>query len=186
MNYSFGTEIYKMSDYPNVEIFDEEYNPLTINDIYLNNVVWCAESVDSSLLTILVSKETVNGVVNEIEYDSEYLRLKIDDVYYDTFPNIEKFYNIEVGTNGVFRLDVDNRIIALETSGDGTMKIAYLINGEIAEGIESGLRLKIFEGEMKVLMCDTRVSINDVTYSSVDDMFAFSMILMRAYLKMGL
>lgn len=169
--YIIITKKYELNDIANYEIYDNKYNLLTIDNIYLSDVVWCAKSLDGSLLTVLVSRETVNGTIEEIEYNMERSVVKIGDKYYKTFDDIEKFYNIGVGVAGLFRLDVDGKIIAVEARGDESMVFAYLITAKISSGIDSALELKLFDGEIKAVKCHTTVQIDNNYFSNSHDIY---------------
>lgn len=170
--YIFTTKTIKLDNYVNIEMVDKEFKDVNIDNIYINDAIWWAQSFEGNMMTIIVSKDTVDGTIEEMEFLGDSVKLKIRDNHYNTFKDIQKYYHLGIGVSGVFRLDIEGKIIWVETSGDETMNFAYMIMGKISSGIERALELKLFDGEMKSLMCDSKVIIDGKTYTSAEEMLA--------------
>lgn len=151
---------YELEDRENLYIYNEKYEQLTLNNIAQNNVLWIAESLDNDILTILVSKMTVDGKVTGTGTDSDgrkYIMLN-DEIYYFSAADVKIPL---IGEEGTFYLDISGKIADFKSQKSG-YSIGWLISAYPSDEDEEILMIKMFNGEVSIYECTEKLSYNGI------------------------
>ncbi len=153
-------------------LFDDK--PITLGDLKewdVISVLQSQNSIGKKLITIYVSRNTVEGKIEEIVNsgdDKEVLiegkSYKIADNYLAAV-NSERFdaKNITLNMEGTFYLSKDGYIAGVDTSKSTMIKTGYLISAGVKSGIESTAQIKIYtsDGKVKIFDCETNMEYYD-------------------------
>lgn len=124
---------------------------------------------EATVIKVYVSDEKVTGKVTEIE-DGKY---KIGDNSYETAANYKEASRpeIKLGDEGIFYLDTEGKIAAVDTETKAGSNYAYLINAAKSGTIDSKVQFKIYtkDGEEKVLDSALKVKVNSTSNLKGDD-----------------
>lgn len=153
----------------------EEGNVLTIaadtfvqksSGNYVYNEIDTNESI---LYKIIVSTESVDGVINEINSDGDVM---VDDVYYEISDGYLRAVNqafpdapqLVLGTEGEFLLDAFGRIAAADVEVIPGEEYGFLLQMGETGGIEGRVEFKVLttDNEMEIFKSAKRVKINSV------------------------
>lgn len=119
------------------------YEELQPSDLKEYDVLSVAVSKDQKLYSIVVTNESVEGKVTGIYDDGVY----IGDKFYEIAANYTE--NIEMGTEGVFYLDIDGRIAATDTNVQVSGNYAYLVKAYADMNTDEIARFKLYTKEGK-------------------------------------
>lgn len=138
------------------EITDKYGNEVKFSDIEEWNVLSLTKSLDEKLIKIGVCFESVSGKVTAIGEDS----IEIDDKEYTVSPSYTG--EISVGLEGVFYLDVENRIAAINSDAASSGNYAYFVAAGKNSGLSSPVQVKLIDknGDILTLTADTKVIFN--------------------------
>lgn len=109
-------------------ITDISGNIVSLNDIFENDVVKITESKDGKLIRILVTRNSVTGVLQEISDDiivvdeTEYTLNKSNDYMPLT--------DVNAGDNALFYLDAYGKVIMSERLGNEGLTYAYVVDAK--------------------------------------------------------
>ncbi len=148
---------YEFEEYDDVSLFSNEYEETELSKLQTENAIWVAEDLDSTILTILVSDETVEGTVSGKgtgDNDRRYVVIGENEYYYA----ISSLNNIEIGEAGTFYLDIEGRIVGFETKNLG-YQIGWIINAYVSEEDEL-LHVRLFNGEVVNYACTEKLKFN--------------------------
>ena len=157
-----------ISEDADIKIFDPYFNELGVNQITAGKTVWCARSLDGTYVTIMVSENSVQGVVEEIEKtglneSTGQLYLTVSGKRYQVTPGCETQIldsgNVNLNVFATFYLDIDGNITFASPNSAGN-RFAYLINARITKDISNCLELLIFDGNVSVLAVAEQVKVN--------------------------
>lgn len=148
-------KVYDMYDNSKVLSLDEaekEYVSLqgtngvevTFDTIVKWDVISAAESADGEMVSAVVSNKRVEGVISEVSVmdGGAYAEITIEDTVYRTVRNQTLVDSLEPEINGVFYLDVNDQVVAVQ-AGDQSLKYGYLIAASRTSGLETSVDFKI-------------------------------------------
>lgn len=139
--------------------FSEE---ITISDINENYIVSAAFSKDKKTLTAIVNTASKIGMVEKISQTDGSVRFGgVDYVLSNDFFENSK---ISVGDVGTLYVNMTDRAIYFQHEKSESLKAAYLIKTVQENGLDSRLRMCIFDGEIQDMRCGEAVKINNKTY----------------------
>ena len=120
------------------------------------HVLSVSQSKNSNVLNLTVSDKKVSGVVSEL-YDE---KVRINGLQYAVANNYKNA--ISLAEEGVFYLDVNDKISAVDTTNSLNTNYAYLLAGEKESNFSTKINLKVFTktGETKILQTAERISLN--------------------------
>ncbi len=132
------------------------YEELKLSDLKEYDVLSIAASKDEKLYSIVVTNSSVEGKVTGIDSEGVY----IGDEHYEIAANYTQ--EISMGTEGVFYLDIDNRIAAADTTVQISSNYAYLIKAYADMNTDEIARFKVFtkEGSEKVFEAAEKIRLN--------------------------
>ncbi len=140
--------------------YDANGEPAAFEDIQEEDVLTLAESADGGLLSVFISKKVVEGTVTEKRASSSGDRYTIGGneyrVYNDTAPSIN------VGDEGKFYLNIDNRIIHKDAISTVIDNYAYMLASGVTSGIGGAVvevKFITSQGEWKTVKLANRVTV---------------------------
>ncbi len=110
---------------------------LTLEDLEEYDVLSVAESKDGLLYDIQVSRKTVEGKITGIDEDS----YEINGKFYKVEPDFTEDLNL--GTEGIFYLDIQDKISGVDTTVTASSNYAYLIKAHTSESTDEST-FKVF------------------------------------------
>ena len=134
------------------------FEEIELQDLKEYDVLSVYTSADKELYNIIVTRKTVEGKVSAQDSKGFYINdtlYKVADNYKDT---------IKIGTEGVFYLDVEGRIAAIDSTGTLSSNYAYLIKAYTDKGTDSST-FKMFTkaGEEIVYEANDKIRFNKAT-----------------------
>lgn len=141
----------------NIDLDDEDviysfYNAdgtsASFDDIKVNDVLTFAESADGYLISVYISNATVEGIVSESRSDDSEDYYTVDGTEYRTTSEV----SVKVGDEGIFFLNVDNRIVRKEAISTSIGNYAFLYAADIINSFDNLVQIKYVtaEGETKI------------------------------------
>ncbi len=120
------------------------------------HVLSVTESLDKMLVSILVSDESVTGVVTEADDES----VRIDGVEYKIAHNYPDDINVQ--DEGTFYLDIMGKIAAVDSNSSAAGNFAYLMDAGKSGSVSSDIEFKLFtsNGETEILTANTKITFN--------------------------
>ena len=111
------------------------------------DVLSVTESNDKSVIDVVVSRNAVTGKVTEKSEEE----VMIDGTAYKVAANYEE--DINIGDEGTFYLDMENRIAAVDSTATLSGNYAYLVAAGSTGGVGGVVEFKVFdkEGNTKIL-----------------------------------
>jgi len=144
---------------------------IRLQDLREWDVLSVTTSRDRELVRVFVSNARVEGTVTEIfEAGAEGRRYVINGREYQRAANFD--YDIRLLMEGIFFLDIEGKIAAVDTSVVARENYAYLVNmGEVGT-FEMRAQFLVFtrEGETRTLTGAPRIRVNDeytMTYNEI-------------------
>ena len=126
-----------------------------LSDLKEYDVLSVAESKDGELFDIALSNETVTGKITGKKSDSFIIggkEYKVAKNYPDT---------LEIGTEGIFYLDVENKIAAVDTQYVTSDNYGYLIKAYYSDESEKAtFRIFTKDGEDKTFTANDKIRFN--------------------------
>lgn len=120
---------------------------ITLSDLNEYDVLSVYASLDNDLLDIAVTTKTIKGKVTSKNSDG----LLIDGERYKVAPNYTE--SITVGSEGVFHLDIDNKIAAVDGSVNLSSNYGYLTKAYYSENEDKAI-FRIFTMDNKEITFD--------------------------------
>ena len=146
-------------------------NKISVDDLKEKQIVSVFESYNGEIMKIVVSDETVIGVISNIYQEGDTTYYVIDSTKYEVDKNII-FDSLSTGTSRTFRTDAYGRIASFETKTDNV--IGYIYARSDQSNFDPVIRYKIFDetGKHGVYQLNNKVELDGVTYTAVnvDDM----------------
>lgn len=131
------------------------FNQLTLKDLKEYDVLSVAASKDKELYDISVSNKTVEGKVTGKDEKGFY----IAGEHYKVAPNYQEV--IEIGAEGRFYLDIDNKIAAVDTNVEVSRNYAYLIKAHTSADTEdSTFKMFTKEGKEVTVTANEKIRFN--------------------------
>ena len=117
-------------------------------DVKSNTVLSIAKSKDGSLVTFVISSNSIEGTIESIDYDDGTLSAEISGKSYD----FDGYYlnnrdAVTVGAKGKFYLDMDGKIVYFNAYSYGKWVAAYAIKKYCDDNGDYYIRY--FDGEVK-------------------------------------
>lgn len=114
-------------------------NTIEVDELKEYDVLSIAQSLDKKLYDITVSNKKVEGKVTQIDEDGVY----IDKQLYKIAANYTE--DISLGTEGIFYLDVENKIAAADTDSSISSNYAYLLRAYAAVDADERVTFRVFD-----------------------------------------
>jgi len=154
--YGNGTLELDTEDETKTVILEKGSEKITVKDLAEWDVITVTKSEDSSLIYATAVQKSISGRVSET--DGKYVY--IDGRKYRTASNYKD--TISLGDEGTFYLDYEGKIAAVNTKSLKSSNYAYLIKASVSNGMDSGLKLKVFtkEGEIKIIDATDKIKVN--------------------------
>jgi len=115
---------------------------------------------EASKFTVYVSDKTVSGKISEIEDD----KYTIGDEQYEIAANYVQANqpDLQLNDEGIFYLDIENKIAAVDTQTRAGSNYAYLVNAEVKGSLDNTLQLKLFtkDGEVEIIDAASKIKVN--------------------------
>ncbi|MBQ4109792.1 MAG: S-layer homology domain-containing protein [Clostridia bacterium] len=127
------------------ELRDTAGKEFKLPDLNEWDVLSVETSKDKSLYTVTRSTKSVSGKVSEVSED----KYKIDGEYYQISASYDK--SIKLEDEGVFYLDMRNKISAVNQSSTIARNYAYLINAGVEGTIDSAVNFKLLKTDNTVI-----------------------------------
>ena len=142
---------------------DTEGNASSFDKIGAEDIISVAQSKDRSFTKVIISANSVTGVIEGTKASKNSLIIKLDGGEYEFE---EGFYNSEnpqviVGETATIKLDLFGRIAGYELGKSQGFKYAFIVNAVIDDKAEC-VKIKMFteDNEMLVADCATWVKID--------------------------
>lgn len=148
----YSDKILKLDDNVDYRI-TKGLEEISVSDLREYDVLSVYESLDNKLFEIAVTNKTVKGKVTS----SDSKGVSINGEKYQialNYPN-----SIEVGTNGVFHLDIDGKIAASNVSTEVSANYGYLVRAYYSRGSEDKASFRIFTKDNKEVTLDSNSKI---------------------------
>ena len=141
---------------------------IEVTDLTEWDVLSVAESKDKSIYRIVAVKEAVEGKVVELRDDE----VKIGDTTYKIANNYTQ--DIALEDEGLFYLDAEGKIAAVDASSRISSNYAYLVNAAMQGGVSDSLELRLFtkDGETVVLTAADKVRVNGTSGQNAEQVLA--------------
>ncbi|MBQ3553460.1 MAG: S-layer homology domain-containing protein [Clostridia bacterium] len=138
---------------------------LELTDLKEWDILSVAKSKDGKILDIEVSSESVSGKVEEQDGD----KYVIGDKEYRVAKNYTA--GIELGDEGIFYLDVEGKIAAVDKTSALSSNYAYLVAAGMKTGFDKVFEAKLFtkDGETKVFTSATKLKLNGTSGVLAED-----------------
>lgn len=128
---------------------------LTLEDLEEYDVLSIAASKDGLLYDIQVSRKTIEGKITGVDEDS----YEIDGEFYKVDPDFTEDLNL--GTEGVFYLDIDDKISGIDTTVTASSNYAYLLKAHTSDSTDEST-FKVFTkgGKEVTLTANEKIRFN--------------------------
>lgn len=131
------------------ELTDLKGNEVALKDLKEWDVLAVAKSTDGKLLDLTLVRESVEGRItgkNDTKFFIEGKGYEVADNYTAT---------INLNDQGVFYLDIDGRIAAIDTTKKASNNYAYLISAKSGVSFDDTLNIKLFNANGEVVTLET-------------------------------
>ncbi len=153
-----------------INIYEENTEYVAVNadnevrkfsDIFRDNVIFVAQSLDKSFIKFIISDATVTGNISSISPDT----IEIDGKSYKTTSDFTRYYSPDVNSYGMFYLDPKGRVGSFTATESNGLKAGYLVKVKLIDDdiYSNVLRFKMF----------TENNSMEILYS-VDEKFYFT------------
>lgn len=139
------------------------FEEIKLEDLKEYDILSVYASADKELYNIVVTRNSVEGKVSAKD-DKGFF---IGDKHYKVADNYKE--SISIGTEGVFYLDIEGRIAAIDSAGTLSSNYAYLIKAYTDNGTEvSSFKLFTKAGEEIVYEANEKIKFNNATTKAAD------------------
>lgn len=151
----YGLPTLKLDEDVNYKLI-KDGNKIDVSDLEEYDVLSIAESKDKDLYEIIVTNETVEGKIRQLDDEGVYVNNKL----YKVAANYNE--ELSLGTEGIFYLDVEGKIAASDTTTTLSTNYSYLIRAYAAIDAEEKVTFKMFnkDGSEKTLEATEKVRFN--------------------------
>lgn len=166
---------YNLEAYDFMRIYDGTFNETTVYALSQNDVLSVAESSDKkSYIEIVSSAKTISGTVDSIKNINGETIVEINGAEYEVNKLFLEKNSIYAGSDGSFKLDMFDAIVAFDQSSVSGLKLGLLVNAVCEDFFDSYLKLKIFgsDGKMGAYTVSDGVKIDEVNYNDARKAFA--------------
>ena len=152
----YGSKTLKLGEDENVSFrITKGLQEISIKDLKEFDVLSVAESKDGEVLDIAVSSESVKGKINAKDATGFYIEGK----HYEVAKNYPE--TLSIGTEGIFYLDIEGKIAAVDSQYVTSDNYGYLIRAySSSETEKSTFRIFTKEGEDKVFEAKDKIKFN--------------------------
>ena len=142
---------------------------INVADLKEWDVVSVAKSLDGMVYNMVVSNETVEGRVTEIDPEG---KVTIGGESYSVANSYTA--GVQLEDEGVFYLDAEGKIAAVNAVGRISSNYAYLMNASKDNSFDESLELRVFTktGETVTLKATDRIRFNGQNNRRADDVLA--------------
>lgn len=149
-------------------VIEKGAEQIELTDLQEWDVLSVVESKDHTLFRIFVTNNPVEGKVNELDNG----RIKIGTTLYKIASNYTQTINLE--DEGIFYLDIEGKIAAVDLSSRISSNYAYLINAAINSYADEFFEMRVFtkEGEIKTLRGADKMRLNGQSGRTAEQVLA--------------
>ncbi len=165
---------YDLESYDFTRIYDGTFNETTVYALSQNDVLSVAESSDKkSYIEIVSSAKTISGTVDNLKNINDKTIVEINGAEYEVNKLFLEKNSIYAGSDGSFKLDMFDTIVAFDQNSASGLKLGLLVNAVCNDIFDSYLKVKIFgsDGKMEVYTVSDRVKIDEVNYNNARNAF---------------
>ncbi len=134
------------------------FNEIKLSDLKEYDVLSVYASADKKLYNVVVTRNSVEGKIDAKDDKGFYInnkQYKVAENYTDT---------VSIGTEGIFYLDIDGRIAAINTANTLSTNYAYLTKAYTDNGTDvSTFKLFTKAGEEKVYQANEKIKFNEAS-----------------------
>ena len=132
------------------------FEEVALSDLKEYDVLSIAASKDEKLYSIVITNESVEGKVTGMSADGVYVNNKL----YEIAANYEQ--ELSIGTEGVFYLDIDGRIAAVDKTAQVSGNYAYLVKAYANMNTDEIARFRLFtkDGKETVVEAAEKIRFN--------------------------
>lgn len=128
---------------------------LTLADLEEYDVLSIAASKDELLYDIQVSRKTVEGKITGVDEDS----YEINGEFYKVDPDFAEDLNL--GTEGIFYLDIQDKISGIDTTVTASSNYAYLLKAHTSDATdESTFKMFTKDGKEVTFVANEKIRFN--------------------------
>jgi len=134
---------------------------IRLEDLREWDVLSVTESRDGNLIRAFVSTARVEGMITEISGSGDETRYGINRVMYERAPYFD--YELRLQTEGIFFLDIEGRIAAVDTTRAAERNYAYLLGIAEVGTFNTQVQFRLFmrDGETIIANGANRIRINN-------------------------
>ncbi len=147
---------------------------LTVADILRGDVLTIARSQDQKQTEVTVSRETVEGVVEEVYMNNDTLwKAVVNGQSYETLNSLcsRNEGQVQAGEHLLLRLDAEGRIAAVERTGQGDRQYGFLVDAVPQQGLDGTLLFKIFTdgNQFAIFEGAKKIKVNGETITNTEN-----------------
>lgn len=141
---------------------DKNGSPIGIDDLKEWDVMTLTVSKDKSVIYADVSDETVEGEITEIDSEHVYVNNKKYKVAHGFTEEIK------LGDKGIYSLDAEGKIAAVQKVKTNGKNYAYITNLGIKSGLNAKLEIEVLglDGKISAVTAANKIKVDGKMYSS--------------------
>lgn len=166
---------YELENYDYMRIYDSTFNEKNVYALNQNDVLSIAESSDKkSYIEVVSSVKTISGNIDIIKKRNDETIVEINGAEYEVNKLFLEKNSIYAGSEGSFKLDMFDTIVAFNQNSASDLKLGLMVNAVCDDVFDSYLKLKIFgsDGKMGTYTVSDRVKIDEINYNDARKAFA--------------
>lgn len=150
------------------ELTDVNGNDVALEDLKEWDVLAVAKSTDGKLIDLTLVRESVEGRITG-KNDTKFF---IEGKGYEVAANYTA--TISLNDQGIFYLDIDGRIAAIDTTKKASNNYAYLVSAKTGTSFDDVLDIKLFNanGETVTLETTEKIRFNGTANQTADTVLA--------------
>lgn len=156
------------------EIFTKEGSLISVDMLESGDIIDVWRSIDGRRNKIIAVMHRVEGIVDSLYEDEAGKHIELDGEIYSVnsvtdrnLQNNSKYSaEIKVGLTGMFYLNSNGEIAAIDVRGYNSFEYAYYLKSAVLPGIDETVQIKVFtsDGDMKIYELDEKVIIDQKRY----------------------
>lgn len=128
------------------ELTDDKNSPMAFADIKPGYGVSIMQSEDGIYTKLIISKESVAGIVEGINHSGNYVVINEKQYKFSLDSNGKAYADVAMSDDATFVLDVYGKIIDTYGKKVTSMKYGYVVAAKEKTGLESGIVVRILNG----------------------------------------
>jgi hypothetical protein len=138
---------------------------MKVSDLKEGSIITFTESLDKTVYFITDVEDALEGIITQIENDSNgKLLLTIDeDKFFVTNEFVDHSDSYALGDEGVFSLNKFGKIDSFQKGGKTSMNYGYVIDKGMSNGVNKVLKIKMLttKSMVEVFNCASKVILNE-------------------------